>query len=453
MAAQSTIGAKLTAEFLGTFLLIFTVGCNVLSGNAVWGGVSIASVLMVAIYALGGISGANFNPAVSLALYLAEAMGGSGIDVATMGMYMGVQIVAGICAAFAYSGLFMDTFGLAPAPGFGALHAGLCEVLYTFVLCFVVLNVAVGKGTAGNQFYGLAIGSVIIAGAYGAGAVSGGCFNPAVAIGIDAAGFAHGWGWSMFYMVCEFVGAAMAAGLFRVVRPEDFGGEKNLGTECVSEFLGTFILVLTVGLNVLGKSPAGAYSIAASLLCVIYALGDVSGAHFNPAVTVTLLACGRCSESLSLVKAGAFIFAQLFGGVAAGFTYLAIRQGDSFPLGPGAGMGIAQVMIAEAIFTFVLCYVVLSVAVSTTTKSSVFFGLAISACVTVGGNAIGAISGGSLNPAVSLGIVASHLVAGGSFLPFLYYTAAEVIGAGMAAGMFMATHAVDVVEDVKDVTA
>ncbi len=74
-------------------------------------------------------------------------------------------------------------------------------MLYTFVLCFVVLNVAVGKGTAGNQFYGLAIGSVIIAGAYGAGAVSGGCFNPAVAIGIDAAGFAHGWGWSMFYMV------------------------------------------------------------------------------------------------------------------------------------------------------------------------------------------------------------------------------------------------------------
>ena len=78
--AEPTITAKVAAEFLGTFLLVFTVGCNVLSGNAVWGGVSIASVLMVAIYSLGGISGANFNPAVSLALGISKAMNGDGLE-------------------------------------------------------------------------------------------------------------------------------------------------------------------------------------------------------------------------------------------------------------------------------------------------------------------------------------------------------------------------------------
>merc|ERR1719401_2664561 len=288
MAATPGLPAKLLAEFVGTFLLIFTVGCNVLSSSAVWAGTSIACVLMVAIYALGGISGANFNPAVSVCLGVSKAMGGPGLEWKDVGMYCGVQIAAGIFAALAYSALYWDSFNLAPANGFGFFSAGLCEILYTFMLCFVVLNVAVAKNNTPNQFYGLAIGFVIVAGAYGAGAVSGGCFNPAVALGIDASSFHDGVYWSLIYIPCELLGAAMAAGLFAVVRPEEFGGEKNLGSELTSEFLGTFILVLTVGLNVSAGTSAAAFSIAASLMCMIYALGDVSGAHFNPAVTLAI---------------------------------------------------------------------------------------------------------------------------------------------------------------------
>merc|ERR1719265_2986080 len=144
------------------------------------------------------------------------------------------------------------------------------------MLCFVVLNVACASKYAetGNQWYGLAIGFVIVAGAYGAGVVSGGCFNPAVAIGIDTSSAGLGFGWCIAYTIFEFVGAALAA----------------VASQLISEFLGTFMLVLTVGLNVLGNSPAGAFSIAASLMCMIYALGDVSGAHFNPAVTLAILA-------------------------------------------------------------------------------------------------------------------------------------------------------------------
>merc|ERR1719215_1459545 len=136
--------------------------------------------------------------------------------------------------------------------------------------------------------------------------------------------------------------------------------------------------------------------------------------------------------------------AQLAGAGVAGMTYYLIRDGNSFQLAPGSGYGWGEVFVAEVVFTFVLCYVVLSVAVSTTTKAETMFGLAIAACVTVGGNAIGSISGGSLNPAVSFGIVLSHAIkAGGGFMPFLAYSAFEIVGGLAAASMFKVTHAVD----------
>ena len=136
------------------------------------------------------------------------------------------------------------------------------------MLCFVVLNVAVAKKnlSESNQFFGLAIGLVIVAGAYGAGAVSGGCFNPAVAFGIDISSIFLGFGWSFLYIFFELVGAALAVFLFKLVRPEDFNAEKSPMTELMSEFLGTFMLVLTVGLNVLGGSKAGATGVSPVIL-------------------------------------------------------------------------------------------------------------------------------------------------------------------------------------------
>jgi len=426
------------AEFVGTFLLVFTVGCNVLGKTPVWAGVSIACVLMVSIYACGKISGGNFNPAVSVALGLSKAMGGPGMPWREVGIYCAVQILAGIVASFSYAILFWNAFNLAPSKGFGGLAAGLCEFLYTFMLCFVVLNVAASKDADGKQFYGLAIGFVIIAGAYGAGAVSGGCFNPAVAIGIDTSSAGLGFGWCIAYTLFELLGAVAAAFAFKVVRPEDFGKTKTSTTELVSEFLGTFMLVLTVGLNVLGNSPAGAFSIAASLTSMIYALGDVSGAHFNPAVTLAILASKM--GDLTPKKAAFYMLAQIAGGIAAAFTYALIYSGHTFALGPQPGYKWGQVAVAEIIFTFVLCYVVLCVAVSPKTKSENMFGLAIGSCVTVGGFAIGSISGGSLNPAVSFGIASSQIMNGGMFYKALIYTAFEFIGAGAAAGIAMVTH-------------
>jgi len=427
---------KLIAEFVGTFLLVFTVGCNVLSGSPAWIGTSIGCVLMVSIYALGGVSGANFNPAVSVALGLAGKMDGGWTQV---GVYCAVQIIAGIVAALSYGALFFKVFNLAPSPGFGWWEAMLAEVLYTFMLCFVVLNVATAKKNTPNQFYGLAIGFVIIAGAYGAGAVSGGCFNPAVALGIDVSSAGLGFGWGFAYAGYELLGAALAYGAFRVVRPDDFGesDDYSLGTRLVSEFIGTFFLVLTVGLNVLGKSAGPVWSIAASLMCMIYALGNCSGAHFNPAVTLAIIAAGRdkCKPS----DGAAYMGVQILGGICASFTYAAMHHGATFALAPGKGFNFGHAAVAEIVFTFVLCYVVLCVA-TVKEPSKDMFGLAIASCVTAGGYAIGAVSGGSLNPAVSFGISSANIINKGMFYNCLIYSAYEFVGAGLAAGVFHATH-------------
>eukprot|EP00930_Biecheleria_cincta_P009611 TRINITY_DN111392_c0_g1_i1.p1 TRINITY_DN111392_c0_g1~~TRINITY_DN111392_c0_g1_i1.p1 ORF type:complete len:451 (+),score=86.28 TRINITY_DN111392_c0_g1_i1:46-1398(+) len=443
MVAEPTLTSKLVAEFVGTFVLVFTIGNNVLSFNS-WGGVSIACALMVAIYGLGAISGANFNPAVSVTLGISKAMGGPGLDWNTVGTYCSVQCLAGMAAAVMYSLLHGETFNLQPAEGFGWLNAGICELLYTFVLCFVVMNVAAARknGTEKNQYYGIAIGFVIIAGAYAAGSVSGGCFNPAVALGIDVSSAGIGFGWSIPYAIFELAGAAMAAAVFKFVRPGDFGGEATPATELASEFLGTYVLVLTVGLNVLGSSSAGAFSIAAGLTSMIYALGDVSGAHFNPAVTVAILASKRCPE-LTPAKAATFVATQILGGIAAGCTYSFIYAGQAFPLGPVGKSTWSQVVVAEFIFTFVLSFVVLCVAVSSTTKSSQMFGLLIGSCVTVGGCAIGSISGGSLNPAVSFGIAAGDGKSG-SLFNALAYAGIETMAGVVAATVFKVTHEVDV---------
>jgi len=447
---EDAMSAKCLSEFVGTFMLILTVGCNVLTGSPVWAVTSIACTLMVSIYALGGVSGANFNPAVSLALGIAKKL-----EWKDVGIYMGCQIAGGICAGLVYGLTLWNVFNLQPSAGFGWWHAVLAELLYTFMLCFVVLNVACSKMHAGkNQFYGLAIGFVVIAGGYGAGHISGGCFNPAVAIGIDVSSAGLGFGWCIPYTIFEFIGAAIAAVLFQVCRPEEKDDEATeapasyeLPSKVLSEFLGTYFLGLTVGLNVLGGSKAPVWSIAASLMCMIFALGTCSGAHFNPAVTIAIMAAGR--DKCSPKDGGIYIVVQIIAGIAAACTYSAMEGGKSFPLAPGKGYGWAEAAVAEIMFTFLLAFVVLSVA---TVKQPLdqYFGLAIGSCVTAGGYAIGAVSGGSLNPAVSFGISASHAAFGGGggvFMNCLIYSVFEIVGGCLAAGIFMATHVSEYAKD------
>jgi len=237
------------------------------------------------------------------------------------------------------------------------------------------------------------------------------------------------------------VGGACATGVYRACRNEEWGGDNDKLeiSKYVAEFTGTFFLVLSVGLNVLPGNGLAALSIASTLMCFIYALGDVSGAHFNPAVTLAILISGR--NKIEPVQCAIYIVVQLLGGIAAGLLYYAV-YGETFPLGPGLGHGWAAVGAAEITFTALLCYVVLCVA---TLKDSQghkdVFGLAIGMCVTVGGFAIGSISGGSLNPAVSVGIDTAHAIAShAAWKNCLGYLVFEIIGGAIAAGLFYITH-------------
>ena len=94
----------------------------------------------------------------------------------------------------------------------------LAEFLFTFALVYVVLNAATAEGTSGNSFYGLAIGMTVMTGAFAVGDISGGAFNPAVALGICILGISD-WANIWIYLVANFAGGVVAAVVFQLINP------------------------------------------------------------------------------------------------------------------------------------------------------------------------------------------------------------------------------------------
>jgi len=179
---------------------------------------AIGSALMIMVYAGGHISGGHYNPAVTLAVYLRGKCEAS--DVAP---YMVAQVVGGGLAAMIATYILTNSGSTAPTPGDLSdvmVPALLAEFLGTFALCYVVLNTATAKGTEGNSFYGLAIGFTVMVMAYAFGGISGGAFNPAVAVGISVAGLS-GWGSIWILLVGNFIGGAAAAFVFKFVNGDD----------------------------------------------------------------------------------------------------------------------------------------------------------------------------------------------------------------------------------------
>jgi aquaporin Z len=246
------------------------------------------------------------------------------------------------------------------------------------------------------------------------------------------------------YILVELLGACLAVASVQLLRPEEssddgaFPTDYSLRSKLFGEGIGTFMVVFTVGLNVLGLSKSAALSIGAALTSMIYAIGDISGGHFNPAVTVAVLASGKGDQNAR--KAVRYIGAQLVAGILAAFTYAVAHRGSTFPLGPGLGYNWVGVGIVETLFTFVLTLIVLCVVISHKSNVREFDGFIIGACVVSGGFAAGSISGGSLNPAVSCGISASHIRGGGLFWKASVYSMFELLGALVAAGVFRILH-------------
>jgi len=205
---------KYLVELIGTFFLVLTVGCSVI-GNAAGelAPLAIGSALMVMVFAGGHISGGHFNPAVTLGVWLRGRC-----DTKDVGPYMAFQVVGAVLASAAVKFLRADTVVTPGNPPIGA--ALLAEFLFTFALVYVVLNVATAKATANNSFYGLAIGMTVMTGAFAVGNISGGAFNPAVAIGITIMGLSA-WQNIWIFLIANFAGGAGAAYAFKAFNPGD----------------------------------------------------------------------------------------------------------------------------------------------------------------------------------------------------------------------------------------
>ena len=206
---------KYLTEFIGTFFLVFSIGMT--SGDPL-APLAIGLTLMVMVYMGGHVSGAHYNPAVTVGIFMRGKIGASEI-----GPYIAAQIAGALVASGAVHFLTGEAFAPAPRVGAGVVEVLLAEIIFTFALMLVVLNVATSKATEGNSYYGLAIGFTVTAGAFAVGPISGGAFNPAVGTGPILANVAMGLGdasnlW--YYWVGPLAGAVLATTVFNMQNSE-----------------------------------------------------------------------------------------------------------------------------------------------------------------------------------------------------------------------------------------
>ena len=205
---------RLFVEGLGTFFLMLVIGLTALvPGGGAMAPLAIGVILMAMVYAGGPISGGHYNPAVTLAVWLRGKCKKKDVPQYVVAQVMGATLAAlvvTVCKRVPWAPPL-------PRPVFSSL---LIETLFTFALAYVVLQVATTKRVAGNAYFGLAIGSTLMAAAYAGGPISGGAFNPAVAIGLTLlklTPLSQFW----VFLVGNLAGGALAALVFRSTNPDD----------------------------------------------------------------------------------------------------------------------------------------------------------------------------------------------------------------------------------------
>lgn len=200
----------------------------------------------------------------------------------------------------------------------------------------------------------------------------------------------------------------------------------------LTETIGTFFLVLTVGLTVLGGSPLAPLAIGCSLMIMVYMGGHISGGHYNPAVTLAVALRGK----LPMKQLVPYWVAQLVGAILASLVTLMVMNKAFAPM-PGEGVTKIESLVIEFLFTFALCLVVLQTATSAKTQGNSYYGLAIGFTIVVAAFAGGGISGGAFNPAVGTGpILVSVLFAQGWFGNLWLYLVGPLLGGAAAALVF-----------------
>jgi|LWDU01.1.fsa_nt_gi aquaporin Z len=199
-------------EFIGTFFLVLSIGLT--ATNPDIAPVAIGAMLMVMVYMGGHISGAHYNPAVSIAMIIRGLL-----SVKEAINYILSQLAGAILAALLVNWLGGEVMKIAPKDP-NVLHILVVEAIFTFALVLVILNVATNPKTEGNSYYGLAIGFTIMAAAFVGGGISGGVYNPAVGTGPILVDLIMGDGDTLsnlwYYLVGPIVGAVLAAYVYKL---------------------------------------------------------------------------------------------------------------------------------------------------------------------------------------------------------------------------------------------
>jgi len=200
------------------------------------------------------------------------------------------------------------------------------------------------------------------------------------------------------------------------------------------ELIGSYFLVLTIACScIFGfKGIAPAFAIGWVLMVVVYAGGHISGGHYNPAVSLSACLRGVLSKKHFLF----YSIIQILGGVLAALTFMFLIKGLDIPMQPAA-LKISIVLIAEFLFTFLLCYTVLQTATTKSTNGNSYYGLAIGSSVSIGIFSVGAICAAAFNPAVAVSLAILNLI---TWKIAGYTILANLLAGAAAAGVFKLTY-------------
>ena len=204
----------------------------------------------------------------------------------------------------------------------------------------------------------------------------------------------------------------------------------------LTEFIGTFFLCLVASLTIVGGYPTPALPIGVTLMVMVYMGGHISGGHYNPAVSLAAMMRGALPSGQFVP----YLVSQFLGAIAAGLL-TGVLTGDVMSPSPSPDVNILLAVLAELLFTFALCLVVLNTATSPKTQGNSYYGLAIGFTVFAGAAASGSISGGALNPAVGAGLGLVDAVMGGAPLTHIWiYLVGPFIGGALASAVYTLQH-------------
>ena len=202
----------------------------------------------------------------------------------------------------------------------------------------------------------------------------------------------------------------------------------SLIRKLLTETIGTFFLVLTIGLTNLWELPLGPIAVGFILMAMVYMGMSTSGAHYNPAVSIVMTLHGKLKPS----DLAPYLLAQILGAFLANFTIL-ILVGSSFSVGPSPEANLLAILLSELLFTFALVLVIFHVAVDDSTKGNSYYGFAIGFTVAAGGFSVGPISDAVFNPAVAIATIVFDSIVTGRSLESLWIYIVTPIAAAIAA--------------------